>query len=105
MTNLPYFRHDERLSILLPAFPQPFEEMAPTEQERIIAAWESIRARIPDKIHEFEQTIQSHLDAISQTEDWDRILASFEEISDMASRIAELNTWKRVDPSLSVQEQ
>lgn len=101
MTYHPFFQHDERLSIPLPSFPQPFEEMAPTDQEVVIATWESIRARIPDRIQELEETIQGHLESISETEDWDQIIAWFDEISDMASRIAELNTWKRVDPGLT----
>lgn len=101
MTNHPFFRQDERLSIPLPAFPQPFEEMAPTDQETVIATWESIRARIPDRIQELEQTIRGHLDCISETEDWEHIISCFDEISDMASRIAELNTWSRIDPQLS----
>ena len=101
MTQHPYFRHNDRLSIPLPAFPQPFEEMAPTDQESVIAVWEAIRARIPDRIQELEQTIQTHLESISETEDWERIISWFDEISDIASRIAELNTWRRVDPHLT----
>ncbi|QSO46183.1 hypothetical protein [Alicyclobacillus mengziensis] len=101
MSNHPYFRHNDRLCIPLPVFPQPFEEMAPTDQENIIAAWESIRARIPDRILELEQKIQGHLESISQTDDWEQIIASFNQISDIASRIAELNTWQRVDPHVT----
>jgi hypothetical protein len=101
VTNHPYFRHNDRLCIPLPAFPQPFEEMAPTDQEDVIVVWESIRARIPDRILELEHNIQSHLDTIRETDDWEQIIALFNQISDIASRIAELNTWQRVDPHLT----
>lgn len=103
MTNHPFFHHDERLSIPLPSFPQPFEEMAPTEQESVIVTWESIRARIPDRIQELEKMIEFHLENIRETEDWEQIILWFDEISDIASRIAELNTWQRVDPGLATE--
>lgn len=96
-----YFQVSEKLGIRLPAFPKPFEQMAPSEQEAIVVEWERIRAQIPDRIATFESDIRRLLDDISGTEDWDRIVRHFNDISDIASRIAELNTWKRVDPVLT----
>lgn len=94
------FRHDPRLGIDLPDFPVPFEEMSAAEQEDILVQWESIRARIPEQIMRFERIIEDLLEAVHSEEDWDVIAAHFADISDYASRINELNMWRRVDPSL-----
>ncbi|MCL6452529.1 MAG: hypothetical protein K6T78_02755 [Alicyclobacillus sp.] len=95
------FAFDERLGIRLPAFAIPFEAMDPATQEAVIAEWESIRARIPDQIQQFEAEIRRFLEQISESDDWDQIVSWFDDISDRASRIAELNQWLRVDPGLS----
>ncbi|MCL6549301.1 MAG: hypothetical protein K6T30_10395 [Alicyclobacillus sp.] len=94
------FRYDPRLGIELPDFPVPFEEMSEEQQEDILVQWESIRARIPEQILKFERVIEELLETIHHEEDWDVIAAHFADISDYASRINELNTWRRVDPSL-----
>lgn len=94
------FRLDDRLGIPLPEFTVPFEELSTEEQQEIIVTWESIRARIPDRILQFEEVIENILRLVHQEEDWDIIAKHFADISDYASRINELNTWRRVDPSL-----
>lgn len=94
------FRRDPRLGIDLPDFVVPFEEMSVSDQEDVLIRWETIRARIPDQIMRFEQVIGDILTAVHHEEDWDVIAAYFTEISDYASRINELNTWRRVDQSL-----
>jgi hypothetical protein len=95
------FRLDHRLSIELPDFTVPYEELPPDEQEEVLVKWELIRAKIPDQIMRFEHVIENLLDEIHHEENWDIISAYFADISDYASRIHELNTWRRVDPSLT----
>ncbi len=95
------FRHDPRLGIELPDLTTPYEELSHTQQEELIAYWEGVRAHIPDQIMKFEQDIEDHLQAVHQEEDWDIVAAHFADISDLASRINELNMWRRVDPSLT----
>jgi hypothetical protein len=95
-----YFRYDDRLQIELPDFPVPFTSLSRDEQEEVLVAWEKVRARIPERILEFERIIEQTLEKIHHEEDWDVIAAHFQEISDYASRINELNTWRRIDPSL-----
>lgn len=97
-----YFKLDARLGIKLPDFATPYEHLDTAEQEHVLLEWETIRSRIPDQIMKFESIIQSYLDAIHEEEDWDTIASHFTSISDYASRIHDLNTWRRVDPSLSV---
>ncbi|MCL6636334.1 MAG: hypothetical protein K6T26_00180 [Alicyclobacillus sp.] len=94
------FKLDPRLGIELPAFDRPYEEMDAAEQEAVLVRWEQIRAKIPDQIVHFERIIEDLLDQVHHEEDWDVISAHFADIADYASRIHELNTWRRVDPSV-----
>ncbi|GGJ06693.1 hypothetical protein GCM10010885_14800 [Alicyclobacillus cellulosilyticus] len=94
------FLLDERLGIPLPNPELEFEQLTPAEQEEVIAQWERIKARIPEQILKFEAVIEDKLRQVHEREDWDEIAALFAEISDYASRINELNTWRRVDPLL-----
>ncbi|WP_067923129.1 hypothetical protein [Alicyclobacillus shizuokensis] len=95
-----YFRYDDRLQIELPHFPAPFPSLPPDVQEEVLVTWERIRAHIPERIIELEHRIEQVLEKVHHEEDWDIIAAHFQQISDYASRINELNTWRRVDPSL-----
>lgn len=94
------FYLDSRLGIELPDLSTPFESLPHAEQEETLVYWERIRARIPDQIMKFEHRIEDLLDSVHQEEDWDKIAAFFGDISDYASRIHELNTWRRIDQSL-----
>lgn len=95
-----FFRLDHRLGIELPDLSVPFEDLPEDEQESIIADWETIRARIPEQIMKFEHIIEDLLQQVHEEVDWDIIAAHFADISDYASRINELNTWRRVDPTM-----
>ncbi|MCL6516391.1 hypothetical protein [Alicyclobacillus sp.] len=94
------FKLDPRLGIELPDFERPYEELDPREQEEILVQWERIRATIPDQIVRFERAIEDLLQEVHHEEDWDVISAHFADIADLASRIHELNTWRRVDPAV-----
>ncbi|RIV28603.1 hypothetical protein D2Q93_02295 [Alicyclobacillaceae bacterium I2511] len=95
------FRHDQRLGIELPDLTTPYDELSHTQQEELIAYWEGVKAHIPDQIMKFERDIEGLLQVVHHEEDWDIIAAHFADISDLASRINELNMWRRVDPSLT----
>lgn len=95
------FRFDERLGIDLPDFPVSFEQMEPALQAGIVAEWERIRARIPDQIQRFESAINQLLQQIDVEEDWDTIVELFQCISELASRISDLNHWRSVDPHIT----
>lgn len=97
---MPFFSLDSRLGIELPDLSVQFEDLPEDAQENIIADWETIRARIPEQIMKFEQTIEDLLQQVHEEDDWDIIAALFADISDYASRINELNTWRRVDPTM-----
>lgn len=94
------FQLDERLGIEVPNLAIPFEELRSSEQEEMLIRWERIRSRIPDQIMQFEHEIENLLRRVHEEDDWDTIADHFAQISEYASRIAELNTWRRIDPSL-----
>lgn len=96
------FHLDPRLEILLPDFQVPYEQLSVEDRERVLLEWERIRAAIPDQIMRFEAQIEHFLQLVHEEEHWDTIAAHFAHISDLASRIHELNMWRRVDPSLHV---
>lgn len=95
-----YFKRSARLRIELPDFPAPFEEMPRSEQEEILLEWARIKAQIPDQVKYFEKEIGVLLDDIHHEENWDIVTKHFQQITDYASRINELNLWARVDPDL-----
>lgn len=95
-----YFRHDPRLHISLPDLPVPFEELTVEEQEEVLVQWSRIRAQIPDKIKEFENKINALLEVIYEEDDWDKVIEYFDEITEYASCINDLNLWSRVDPDI-----
>jgi hypothetical protein len=96
-----YFKHNPRLGISLPDLPVSYEDLPADEQEHVLVEWEAIRSSIPDQIMRFESIIESYLEAIHHEEDWNVIASHFTQIADYASRIHDLNTWQRVDPTLS----
>ncbi|CAM3732428.1 hypothetical protein [Alicyclobacillus pomorum] len=98
-----YFKHNPRLGISLPDFPVSYDDLPADVQEQVLVEWENIRSSIPDQIMRFERVIETYLEAIHHEENWDVIASYFDQIADYASRIHDLNTWQRVDPSLSVQ--
>lgn len=95
------FQLDPRLGIRLPHFDIPYEDMLPEEQEDILVQWETIRSTIPDQVMRFENAIERLLHDIHREDNWETITEHFAQISEYASRIAELNTWSRIDPSLT----
>ncbi|QQE77397.1 hypothetical protein [Alicyclobacillus sp. SO9] len=95
-----YFKKNSRLLIELPDFATPFERMSSLQQEEVLVEWARIKAQIPDKIKYFEDQIRDLLDDIHHEENWDVITNHFQQITDYASRINELNLWSRVDPDL-----
>lgn len=95
-----WFRFDERLGIEVPDFPAAYEDMDADTQGRIVAEWERIRARIPDRIIVIESQITALLREIEQDDDWDAIVRRFHTISDLASQISDLNGWRRIDPHI-----
>lgn len=95
-----HFTYDTRLGIHLPDLKQEWEELSLEEQHEIIAEWERIKAKIPDRIIELECEINQRQDRVSKEDDWDTVCRLYKEIYTIASMINDLNVWARLDQEL-----
>ncbi|MGZ4032367.1 MAG: hypothetical protein ACXVDJ_08160 [Tumebacillaceae bacterium] len=91
------FVHDERLGIALPVLTHDWLLYSQEQQEAMIVRWEAIRARIPDRVKVLEEVIDRHQLAISQEDDWDQVVAHYEEVYRIASIINDLNIWMTIE--------
>ncbi|MGB8956305.1 MAG: hypothetical protein WCC10_13110 [Tumebacillaceae bacterium] len=94
------FVFNERLGIRTPALHQEWVTYTTAEQEAMIAEWERIAARIPDRIKELEADIESTQLEAAGEDDWDRFCELYEEIFRIASIINDLNIWAKNDPQM-----
>ncbi|HEU4964819.1 MAG TPA: hypothetical protein VFV52_13315 [Bacilli bacterium] len=98
------FEHDERLGLRLPAFNAEWASFSHAQQEAILAEWERIKARIPDRVKELEAGIDRLQIEAAQEDDWDRVCDLYEEIYRVASIINDLNIWNGVEPHTTAHE-
>lgn len=92
------FVYNDRLGIRIPVLHQEWVSYTTAEQEAMIAEWERISARIPDRIKELEADIEATQLEAAGEDDWDRFCALYEEIFRIASIINDLNIWAKNDP-------
>ncbi|KEO83921.1 hypothetical protein [Tumebacillus flagellatus] len=98
------FQFDERLGIQIPVQHHDWDEYTREEQEDVIHRWEAIRSRIPDRIKALEEIIEDRQLKISVEEDWDVVIALYEDVFTIASVINDLNNWMRLEPSTTYVE-
>lgn len=91
----PFFRYDERLGIPVPKPEKEWEAYTAQEQHDILRVWEEIRGRIPDRIIAFEKIVSEKQDRMSVEESFEECCRLNAEISELASRINDLNIWFR----------
>lgn len=94
------FVYDARLGIALPRLNKEWNELAHQEQESILAHWETIRGRIPDRIWEIEQEIKVKQERLYHEESFVRSCELNSEIADLASCINDLHLWYRVNQEM-----
>lgn len=87
---------DERLGIPLPVLTHDWEEYSREEQAQMLMIWETIRARIPDRIIALEKEINEKQAQLFQEEDFEISCRLNHEIAELASVINDLNIWFRV---------
>lgn len=92
---MPFFRYDERLGLPLPRLAKDWEQYPEEEQFEILREWEEIRGRIPDRIQAFERTISELQDRMGREDCFEECCRVNHEISELASRINDLNIWFR----------
>jgi hypothetical protein len=103
------FEYNDRLGIHLPYLDVEWEDLSADERNEMIARWEKIKARIPDRIMEIERLIDERQQRVSQEEDWETICMLYKEIYEYASIINDLHIWARVnqdfDPEPGIAEE
>lgn len=95
---------DERLGIQIPVQHREWFEYTRSEQVELIERWETIRARIPDRVKALEEIIEGRQIQIADEEDWDRVVELYEDVFRNASIINDLNNWMRLEPSTSEED-
>ncbi|MCF6138220.1 hypothetical protein [Pseudalkalibacillus berkeleyi] len=95
------FHRDDRLGICLPVLNEPWERYSLETQEIILSKWESIRGRIPDRIKEIEQGINTKQLQLNNEENFERSCQLNSDIAELASIINDLWIWYRMDNHLS----
>ncbi|WP_438448004.1 hypothetical protein [Gorillibacterium sp. sgz5001074] len=92
---MPFFRYDERLGIPVPRLAKEWEMYSAEEQFAILTEWEEIRGRIPDRIMAFERLIIEMQERLGLEDSFDESCRLNGEISELASRVNDLNIWFR----------
>ncbi|MCF6408767.1 hypothetical protein [Pseudalkalibacillus salsuginis] len=91
------FTNNERLGIKLPLLEQSWNNYTKETQESILAEWETIRGKIPDRIKDLENEINDRQSQLYQEEDFERSCKLNSEISELASIINDLWIWYRTN--------
>jgi hypothetical protein len=94
------FIMDERLGIALPALEKDWEQFTTREQEFILAEWEIIRGRIPDRVKELENEINMKQEQLNREENFARSCELNSQISELASTINDLHLWYRAQQDM-----
>lgn len=95
------FVYQKRLGIKLPYLEKGWEEYSIAEQYEILATWEIIRGRIPDRIKQIEQQINRKQQALYDEENFIESCRLNSEIADLASAINDLQIWFRVQQEVN----
>ncbi len=99
------FTYEDRLGIEVPYLEKEWQDYSLKERTSILEKWELMRGRIPAQIAHFESEIDSLQNDLHREEDWDRSLSIMQKVSDLASRINDLNILFRTQPDAdTVQE-
>lgn len=95
------FEVDERLGIRVPVLTGDWAAYTVDAQSAMIAEWEGIRARIPDRVKQLEALIDACQQEIAGEEEWDRVCELYAEVYRIASIINDLNIWQTIEPQTS----
>ncbi|MEH7462155.1 radical SAM protein [Bacillus thuringiensis] len=91
-----YFTYNEHLGIEIPDLQEEWDEIPTTVQHALLLKWEQIRGKIPDRIQELEQTINTKQHKLNNEENFELSCKLNTEIADLASIINDLWLWYRL---------
>ncbi len=95
------FIFDDRLGIELPNLTMSWDDYTVKDQQEILVKWETIRGRIPDRIAELEDMINSKQNELGEENNFPRSCKLNSEISDLASIINDLWLYYRMNQNVS----
>ncbi len=101
MLIVDYFLYNERLGIPIPCFHQDWDDYSKETQQTVLFHWEKIRGRIPDRIAELEDHINSKQALLSNEENFIKSCELNSEIAELASIINDLWLWYRTHQDIS----
>lgn len=96
-----YFSYNEQLGIPIPSFDREWEQYPENIQQTILYEWEKIRGRIPDRIAELEELINTKQAQLSDEGNFIKSCKLNSEISELASIINDLWLWYRTNQNIS----
>ncbi|MFE8704213.1 hypothetical protein ACFYKX_26980 [Cytobacillus sp. FJAT-54145] len=96
-----FFSHNERLGIPIPVLYQEWDQYSKETQQSILFQWEKIRGRIPDRIADLEEVINTKQAQLSDESDFIRSCQLNSEIAELASIINDLWLWYRANQNIS----
>ncbi|RSK28163.1 hypothetical protein EJF36_15440 [Bacillus sp. HMF5848] len=96
-----FFTFDNRLGIYLPQLNKSWESYDTSTQQTILLHWESIRGKIPDRIKELEEMINSKQAALNKEENFQVSCDLNSDIAELASIINDLWLWYRMNQTVS----
>jgi hypothetical protein len=96
------FNYNKRLGIKLPSLEEAWDQYSKNTQESVLARWEAIRGKIPDRIKELEAAINAKQTQLGEEDDFEMSCHLNSEISELASIINDLWIWYRMNGQLSL---
>lgn len=96
-----FFSHNERLGIPIPVLHQEWDHYSKETQQSILFQWEKIRGRIPDRIADLEEVINTKQAQLSDESNFIRSCQLNSEIAELASIINDLWLWYRANQNIS----
>lgn len=95
---------DERLGIELPQLHIEWHHIPSEQQEHILARWEMIRGRIPDRIKEIEQCIMRMQEELNHEDCFQQSCRLNSQIAELASTINDLHLWYRINQDIESED-
>lgn len=94
------FVEDARLAIPVPVVHGDWAEIPLAVRARVLADWEQIRGRIPDRIIRLERQIIEKQQRMNNEDDFQMCCTLNSEIAELASRINDLHLWYRTQQDI-----
>ncbi|WJH34547.1 hypothetical protein MJA45_19315 [Paenibacillus aurantius] len=96
----PEFVYNARLGIPVPELDRYWEDYRDEDRAVILAEWEEIRGRIPDRIVQLERDIIARQSRLDKEDHFPTACRLNSEIAELASIINDLHIWYRTQQDI-----